>query len=114
MPGGPAQVKKIMRCRICNSSTVGEPIPWVCQACWLAVAYIKPPICYQCGQPFAAPPEGIALASEIYATTPVEGQDAAVGRDVVDGPVVTVADRVPGRGAQEALVTSGGDHIPGV
>jgi ComF family protein len=51
------------RCRICNRSTVGEGIPWVCQTCWLAVAYIKPPICYQCGQPFAAPPEGIALST---------------------------------------------------
>ncbi len=51
------------RCRICNSSTVGERIPWVCQACWLAVVYIKPPICYQCGQPFASPLEGIASAT---------------------------------------------------
>ena len=33
---------------------------WVCQACWLSVEYVMPPICYQCGQLFIAPPEGIA------------------------------------------------------
>lgn len=48
------------RCRICQASTVGETIPWVCQTCWLTVAYVKPPICYQCGQPFAASMAGIA------------------------------------------------------
>ena len=48
------------RCRICDTSTVREPIVWVCRDCWLAIDYVIPPICYQCGQPFAAPPEGIA------------------------------------------------------
>jgi ComF family protein len=48
------------RCRICHASTIGQAMPWVCQVCWLAVPYIKPPICYQCGQPFAAPMAGIA------------------------------------------------------
>ncbi len=51
------------RCRICNASTVGERSPWICRDCWLAVAYIKPPICHQCGEPFTAPPEGIASAT---------------------------------------------------
>jgi ComF family protein len=36
---------------------------WICEACWLAVDYMTPPICQQCGQPFAAPPDGIASAS---------------------------------------------------
>lgn len=48
------------RCRLCEARTAGEPIPWVCQRCWLAIDYITAPTCYQCGQPFAAPPEGIA------------------------------------------------------
>jgi ComF family protein len=47
------------RCRICHASTAGQAVPWVCQTCWLAVPYIKPPICYQCGQPFVAPMAGI-------------------------------------------------------
>jgi ComF family protein len=50
------------RCRICGTSTAGLQTPWICQACWLKVAYITPPICQQCGQPLAAPPEGIASA----------------------------------------------------
>lgn len=50
------------QCRICGARTAGEPIPWVCQRCWLAIEYITPPICLQCGQPLAAPPEGIASA----------------------------------------------------
>jgi ComF family protein len=48
------------QCHVCGTSTVGAPIPWVCQACWLALEYVSPPICQQCGQPLAAPPEGIA------------------------------------------------------
>jgi predicted amidophosphoribosyltransferase len=50
------------RCRICQASTMGAPDPWVCQDCWLNVDYITSSICYQCGQPLAAPPEGIASA----------------------------------------------------
>ncbi|MEE9145833.1 MAG: ComF family protein [Candidatus Tectomicrobia bacterium] len=50
------------RCRLCSASTAGEPIPWICQCCWLAIDYIIPPICQQCGQPLMAPPEGIASA----------------------------------------------------
>lgn len=48
------------RCCVCEASTRRAPIPWVCQACWGDITYMKPPICYQCGTPFAAPPEGIA------------------------------------------------------
>ena len=48
------------RCRLCAASTTGESTPWVCQQCWLAIDYVVPPLCVQCGQPFAAPPEGIA------------------------------------------------------
>ena len=50
------------QCRLCEVRTDGEPIPWVCQQCWLAIEYVRPPTCYQCGQPFGAPPEGIATA----------------------------------------------------
>lgn len=56
------------RCRICQASTTGQTTPWVCQTCWLAVAYIKPPICYQCGQPFAAPMAGIVSTVHRCAT----------------------------------------------
>lgn len=48
------------RCRVCDASTAGASNPWVCQDCWLSVDYITSSICYQCGQPLAAPPEGIA------------------------------------------------------
>ncbi|MGQ4808983.1 hypothetical protein NKDENANG_02378 [Candidatus Entotheonellaceae bacterium PAL068K] len=51
------------RCRLCDSSTAGVPTPWICQACWLAVVYMTPPHCAQCGQPLAAPPESIASAT---------------------------------------------------
>jgi ComF family protein len=50
-------------CRLCAASTTGSSIPWVCQRCWLAIDYVAPPICAQCGQPFAAPLEGIASAA---------------------------------------------------
>ena len=48
------------RCLICSLSTSGASLPWVCQRCWGAVEYVTPPTCAQCGQPLAAPPEGIA------------------------------------------------------
>jgi ComF family protein len=48
------------RCRLCRRSTQGEARPWVCQPCWQAIAYVQAPFCWQCGQPFSAPPEGIA------------------------------------------------------
>jgi ComF family protein len=51
------------RCRLCGVSTTGETIPWVCQQCWRAIDYVAPPFCVQCGQPFAAPLEGIASAA---------------------------------------------------
>ena len=47
------------QCRLCEVRTDGEPIPWVCQQCWLAIEYVRLPTCYQCGEPFDAPPEGI-------------------------------------------------------
>jgi ComF family protein len=47
-------------CRICGVSTAGACLPWICQSCWLEIEYVSPPICQQCGQPLAAPPEGIA------------------------------------------------------
>lgn len=50
------------RCRLCDASTIGETTPWVCQQCWLAIDFVRPPLCEQCGQPLAAPPEGIASA----------------------------------------------------
>jgi ComF family protein len=48
------------RCCVCEASTTGAPIPWVCPSCWHGIEPVEPPICYQCGEPFAAPPEGIA------------------------------------------------------
>ena len=45
---------------MCQASTTAAPMPWVCQACWRAIEPVEPPFCYQCGKPFAAPPEGIA------------------------------------------------------
>ena len=47
-------------CCVCQASTIAASIPWVCQACWRAIEPVEPPFCYQCGQPFAAPPEGVA------------------------------------------------------
>lgn len=41
-------------------STTREPLPWICQPCWDTIPYITRPYCVQCGQPFAAPPAGIA------------------------------------------------------
>lgn len=51
------------RCLRCSRSTRGALLPWVCSHCWEAVEYITPPTCAQCGQPLAAPPEGIATAT---------------------------------------------------
>ncbi|GIX47572.1 MAG: amidophosphoribosyltransferase [Candidatus Tectimicrobiota bacterium] len=48
------------RCRLCGRSTRRQPLPWVCQGCWLAIEYATPPWCAQCGQPLAAPAEAIA------------------------------------------------------
>ena len=60
------------RCRVCQASTAGTPTPWVCQDCWLAIAYVRPPFCQHCGQPFAAPPEGIASAAHRCGTCLVQ------------------------------------------
>ena len=51
------------RCLICSLSTSGASLPWVCQSCLGAVQYITPPTCAQCGQPLAAPAEGIATTT---------------------------------------------------
>lgn len=71
------------RCCICDASTIGAPIPWVCEACWEAIAYIQSPICYQCGEPFAAPPEGIASSmhhcGDCLLQPPTFAQARAVG-----------------------------------
>ncbi len=48
------------RCYVCEASSAQAPIPWVCETCWCDIAYLEPPVCYQCGEPLAAPPEGIA------------------------------------------------------
>ncbi|MGE3537404.1 MAG: ComF family protein [Candidatus Tectimicrobiota bacterium] len=50
-------------CLVCAVSTSREPLPWICQLCWQSIQYITPPWCSQCGQPLAAPPEGIASAT---------------------------------------------------
>ena len=51
------------RCRICTASTIGERLPWICQHCWGAIPLLSAPLCAQCGQPFAAPPEGIGTTT---------------------------------------------------
>ncbi|PON17966.1 amidophosphoribosyltransferase [Candidatus Entotheonella serta] len=48
-----------------------------------AIAYLKPPFCYHCGEPFAAPPEGIASpehrCGDCLLQPPVFKQARAVG-----------------------------------
>lgn len=80
-------------CLVCSLSTSGASLPWVCQHCWEAVAYITPPACAQCGQPLAAPPEGIAttthrcgaclLAPPPYDRARAVGLYAGVLRDMI-------------------------------
>ncbi len=71
------------RCAICACATCGVPVPWVCPPCWDSIAYITAPTCAQCGEPFAAPPEGIASATHrcgaCILTPPVYDQARAVG-----------------------------------
>lgn len=71
------------RCCVCEASTTGASIPWVCGACWEAIPFIKSPVCHQCGEPFAAPPEGIASplhrCETCLAHPPVFAQARAVG-----------------------------------
>jgi len=71
------------RCLICSVSTSGAPLPWVCQRCWGAVEYITPPTCAQCGQPLAAPAEGIATTTHrcgaCLLTPPTYDRARAVG-----------------------------------
>ena len=47
------------RCVVCEASTSGASDPWVCADCWMAVEFVRPPVCAQCGTPFVAPVEGI-------------------------------------------------------
>jgi len=51
------------QCCSCGTGTAGDAIPWVCQHCWRTIEYVGASICQQCGQPLAAPPEGIASAT---------------------------------------------------
>jgi ComF family protein len=70
-------------CLTCGVSTGGAPIPWVCQRCWGTVEYVTLPICAQCGQPLAAPPEGIATTTHrcgtCLLTPPTYDRARAVG-----------------------------------
>lgn len=50
-------------CLICRASTKQALLPWSCESCWQEVQYVTYPLCIQCGQPLAAPPEGIASAT---------------------------------------------------
>src|SRR5215471_8764397 len=71
------------RCLVCSLSTRGASLPWVCQHCWDAVEYITPPTCAQCGQPLAAPPEGIGTTTHrcgaCILTPPTYDRARAVG-----------------------------------
>jgi ComF family protein len=81
------------RCRICAARTTGEQLPWVCERCWLRIEYVVPPWCAQCGEPLAAPPEGIATTAhrcgDCLLDPPPYAQARAVGlyhgvlRDVI-------------------------------
>lgn len=51
------------RCVVCETSTSGTNDPWVCMGCWTVVEFVRPPVCAQCGTPFAAPVEGIGSAT---------------------------------------------------
>lgn len=51
------------RCVVCEASTSRASDPWVCAGCWAAVEFVRPPVCAQCGAPFAAPVEGIGSAT---------------------------------------------------
>lgn len=51
------------QCAVCQHSTCGMPVPWVCQPCWETIVPLMTPLCAQCGQPLAASPEGIASAT---------------------------------------------------
>ena len=70
-------------CLVCRVSTSGAPLPWVCQRCWDTVAYVTLPLCAQCGQPLAAPPEGIATTTHrcgtCLLTPPTYDRARAVG-----------------------------------
>jgi predicted amidophosphoribosyltransferase len=71
------------RCLVCNLSTRGASLPWVCQHCWDAVEYITQPTCSQCGQPLAAPSEGIGTTTHrcgaCLLTPPAYDRARAVG-----------------------------------
>lgn len=47
------------RCVVCEASTSSAGDPWVCQTCWTTVAFVRPPVCAQCGAPFATSVAGI-------------------------------------------------------
>lgn len=47
-------------CLLCHANTTRASLPWSCPDCWQKIQYITFPLCSQCGQPLAAPPEGIA------------------------------------------------------
>jgi ComF family protein len=51
------------RCVVCEASTSGESDPWVCASCWIAVEFVRPPVCAQCGTPFAASVQAIGSTS---------------------------------------------------
>lgn len=71
------------RCLVCSLSTRGASLPWVCPHCWDTVEYITSPTCAQCGQPLAAPPEGIGTTTHrcgtCLLTPPAYDRARAVG-----------------------------------
>lgn len=71
------------RCSVCEASTAKAPNPWVCPGCWDDIAYLGPPVCYQCGEPLSAPPEGIQSPMHRCGTCllqpPVFDQARAIG-----------------------------------
>lgn len=69
-------------CRICTESTAGAPQPWVCRNCWGRIVYVAPPLCVQCGLPFAAPPEGIGTEQHRCASCLLEPPPFARARAV--------------------------------
>ena len=70
-------------CVVCETNTSGASDPWVCAGCWTAVDFVRPPVCAQCGAPFAAPTEAIGSAThrcgQCLLGTPVYERARAVG-----------------------------------
>ncbi len=44
-----------VRCAICDRALAGDPIPFICRACWSQLTPLTDPTCPRCGRPFGSP-----------------------------------------------------------